>query len=71
MLVAGDEAGRWVAALPGAEVADAGPSGVLVRLPGGMSPDQVLDAARAARTVSHFSLERPSLADLFRQVGAE
>jgi len=71
VLVAGDEAGRWVAALPGAEVADAGPSGVLVRLPGGMSPDQVLDAARAAGTVSHFSLERPSLADLFRQVVAE
>ena len=27
---------------------------------------RVLDAARAAGTVTHFSLERPSLTDLFR-----
>jgi ABC-2 type transport system ATP-binding protein len=56
--------------VPGAEVADAGPRGVLVRLRGDASPDQVLDAARAAGLVTHFSLERPTLTDLFRQVVA-
>ncbi len=69
--VQGDADGRWLAGLPGAELADSGPSGLLVRLHDGGSPDQVLDAARAAGTVTHFSLERPSLADLFRQVVAE
>jgi len=29
-------------------------------------PDHVLDAARSAGTVTHFSLERPTLSDLFR-----
>jgi hypothetical protein len=37
-----------------------------VRLTGDARPDAVLDAARAAGTVTHFSLERPSLSDLFR-----
>ena len=41
---------------------------MLVRLRGGASPSAVLDAARAAGTVTHFSLERPTLADLFRAV---
>jgi ABC-2 type transport system ATP-binding protein len=64
--VEGDGDGRWVAGVPGAEVAETGPHGVLVRLDGDTGPDAVLDAARAAGTVTHFSLERPSLADLFR-----
>ena len=68
--VEGDGDGRWVAGVPGAELADAGSSGVLVRLDDGGSPDRVLDAARAAGTVTHFSLERPSLADLFREAVA-
>ena len=68
--VEGDGDGRWVAGVPGAEVAETGPRGVLVRLHGGTRPDAVLDAARAAGTVTHFSLERPTLADLFRQVVA-
>ena len=34
------------------------------------SPDAVLDAARAAGTVTHFSLVRPTLTDLFRRVVA-
>ena len=71
VLVEGDAEGRWLAGLPGAELADSGPSGLLVRLREGSSPDRLLDAARAAGTVTHFSLERPSLADLFRQVVAE
>jgi len=37
-----------------------------VRLANGGDPERVLDAARAAGTVTHFSLERPTLTDLFR-----
>ena len=68
--VDGDGDGGWVAGVPGAEVAETGPRGVLVRLRGDADPDAVLDAARRAGTVTHFSLERPTLADLFRQVVA-
>jgi ABC-2 type transport system ATP-binding protein len=64
--VEGDGDGAWLAGVPGAELADRGPGGLLVRLPGGEPPEAVLDAARAAGTVTHFSLERPTLADLFR-----
>ena len=63
--VEGDGDGGWLAGVAGAEVAEVGPRGVLVRLEG-VDPDAVLDAARAAGTVTHFSLERPTLADLFR-----
>jgi ABC-2 type transport system ATP-binding protein len=64
--VEGDGDGGWLAGVPGAELAEAGPRGLLVRLEPGARPDAVLDAARAAGTVTHFALERPSLADLFR-----
>ena len=64
--VEGDGDGGWVAGVPGAAVAGTGPGGVLVRLDPGAQPDAVLEAARAVGTVTHFSLERPSLADLFR-----
>ena len=61
---AGDE---WLP--PGAEVVDRGPRGLLIALDG-LRPDVVLDAARAAGTVTYFALERPTLSDLFRQVVA-
>jgi ABC-2 type transport system ATP-binding protein len=61
---AGDD---WVP--PGAEVVDRGPRGVLISIDG-VGPDAVLDAARAAGTVTYFALERPTLTDLFRQVVA-
>jgi ABC-2 type transport system ATP-binding protein len=64
--VAGDGDGRWLHAVPGAELVEAGPRGVLVRLRDDADPDRVLDAARSAGTVTHFSLERPTLSDLFR-----
>jgi ABC-2 type transport system ATP-binding protein len=64
--VEGDGDGAWVAGVPGAEVAEAGARGLLVRLSGPCGPEAVLDAARRAGTVTHFSLERPTLADLFR-----
>jgi ABC-2 type transport system ATP-binding protein len=64
--VEGDGDGRWLAGVPGAVVAETGPRGVLVQLAPGADADAVLDAARAAGTVTHFSLERPTLTDLFR-----
>jgi ABC-2 type transport system ATP-binding protein len=64
--VEGDGDGSWVAGVPGAAVAGTGPAGVLVRLDPGARPEAVLDAARAAGIVTHFSLERPTLTDLFR-----
>jgi ABC-2 type transport system ATP-binding protein len=64
--VAGDGSGGWLDGVPGAEVVEAGARGVLVRLAEGGDPERVLDAARAAGSVTHFSLERPTLAELFR-----
>jgi ABC-2 type transport system ATP-binding protein len=60
----------WLAAVPGAEVVDRGPRGLLVALRDGAAPDAVLDAARAAGSVTHFSLERRTLAELFREAVA-
>jgi ABC-2 type transport system ATP-binding protein len=54
----------WLPA--GVEVVDRGPKGVLVALDG-VPPDAVLDAARRAGTVTYFALERPTLAELFRE----
>ena len=48
----------------------AGRTGVLVALRDGAPPDAVLDAARAAGTVTHFALERPTLSELFRKAVA-
>jgi len=45
--------------------------GVLLELEAAASPDAVLDAARAAGTITHFSLERATLAELFREAVAE
>jgi ABC-2 type transport system ATP-binding protein len=57
----------WLDGLPGVSVIDRGPAGTLVTLTDGTGPDAVLDAARAAGSVTHFSLERPTLTDLFRE----
>ncbi len=57
----------WVRAVPGASVVDHGPRGTVIALADGGSADAVLDAARAAGSVTHFSLERPTLTDLFRE----
>ncbi len=65
--VAGAAGEGWVASIPGAEVVDRGPAGMLVALNDGAGPDAVLDAARRAGSVTHFSLERPTLTDLFRE----
>jgi ABC-2 type transport system ATP-binding protein len=61
---------EWLAAVPGAEVVDRGPDGVLVALQDGAGPEVVLDAARATGTVTHFAVERPTLSELFRKAVA-
>jgi ABC-2 type transport system ATP-binding protein len=68
--VAGGD-GAWIQAVPHAELLQHGRDGALVvALRDGATPDDVLDAARAAGTVTHFSLERPTLTDLFRKAVA-
>jgi ABC-2 type transport system ATP-binding protein len=64
------EGDAWLAAAPGAELVRHDPRGTLVALTDGATPDAVLDAARAAGTVTYFSLERPTLTDLFREAVA-
>jgi ABC-2 type transport system ATP-binding protein len=61
---------EWLAEVPGAEVVDRGPEGVLVALQDGAGPEAVLDAARANGTVTHFAVERPTLSELFRKAVA-
>ncbi|MEA2312698.1 MAG: type transport system ATP-binding protein, partial [Solirubrobacteraceae bacterium] len=39
---------------------------IVLSLNDGVTPDALLDRARAAGSVTHFSLERPALSDLFR-----
>ena len=56
--------------VPGAEVVDRGPAGVLVALRDGAGPDALLDAARSAGSVTHFAHERPTLSELFRKAVA-
>ena len=65
-----DRGEEWLAAVPGAEVVDRGPDGVLVALQDGAGPEAVLDAARATGTVTHFAVERPTLSELFRKAVA-
>jgi len=67
--VQGVEGDAWLAAVPGARVKDRGVRGTLIALDDA-SPEAVLDAARAAGTVTYFSLERPTLTDLFREAVA-
>jgi ABC-2 type transport system ATP-binding protein len=65
--VAGGD-GAWLDRIPRAELLGRGRDGaLLVALRDGATPDDVLDAARGAGTVTHFSLERPTLAELFRR----
>ena len=61
---------RRLAGAPCRAPSSRGPRGAARRLRDGATPDAVLDAARAAGTVTHFSLERPTLTDLFREAVA-
>jgi ABC-2 type transport system ATP-binding protein len=60
----------WLSDVPGAQTVEPLPRGALVELTDGLGPDAVLDAARAAGSVTYFSLERPTLTQLFREAVA-
>jgi ABC-2 type transport system ATP-binding protein len=60
----------WLDAVPGAHAIERLPSGAVVELADGVPPDAVLDAARAAGSVTSFALARPTLAELYREAVA-
>jgi ABC-2 type transport system ATP-binding protein len=60
----------WLAGVDGARPVEPLPRGAVLELPDTVAPDAVLDAARAAGPVTHFSLERPTLTQLFREAVA-
>ncbi len=60
----------WARNLNGVTVLDTTPVGVRVRLSEGVTSQVVLDAARKAGTVTHFSFERRRLSEVFRQAVA-
>jgi ABC-2 type transport system ATP-binding protein len=59
---------RWIEGVPGVEVVEQDGDGVLLELRDGADDQQVLDAARRAGRVRRFVPERPTLAELFREV---
>jgi hypothetical protein len=58
----------WGDSLPGVEVAECVGERTVFRLAPDTDPQQILDAARRAGTVTHFAELQPSLADLFREL---
>jgi ABC-2 type transport system ATP-binding protein len=64
--VAADDS--WVP--PDAEIVSRDGRGIVLALRDGTTPDAVLDAARTAGSVTLFSLERPTLTELFREAVA-
>jgi ABC-2 type transport system ATP-binding protein len=57
----------WASALPGTTVVGRSDGRVVLQLSDGADDQAVLDAARAAGRVTHFSAVEPSLTELFRQ----
>jgi ABC-2 type transport system ATP-binding protein len=57
----------WTGGLPGVTVVEKADGRVVVELREGGDEQQVLDAARAAGRVTHFSELQPTLSDLFRE----
>ena len=63
---AGDD---WFEAIPGVRLVDVSANdGVVLELQEGVDEQRVLDLARGAGDVTHFSREHASLAELFREV---
>jgi ABC-2 type transport system ATP-binding protein len=58
----------WVDGLPGVAVTGKDDGSVLLDLAEGADDQAVLAAAAAAGRVTHFGIERPTLAELFREV---
>jgi ABC-2 type transport system ATP-binding protein len=57
----------WYATLPGVGVLDLLPDGAILELSDSFRERDVLDAARAAGDVRHFSVVQPSLTEIFRE----
>jgi ABC-2 type transport system ATP-binding protein len=58
----------WLDGVPGIRVVERFPDGGVVELDVGARTGDVLDAARAAGEVRHFSVVRPTLSEIFREV---
>jgi ABC-2 type transport system ATP-binding protein len=57
----------WYAMLPGVRVLNPLPDGAILELSDSLRERDVLDAARAAGDVRHFSVVQPSLNEIFRE----
>jgi ABC-2 type transport system ATP-binding protein len=57
----------WYATLSGARVVDRFPDGAILELSDSLRERDVLDAARTAGDVRHFSVVQPSLSEIFRE----
>jgi ABC-2 type transport system ATP-binding protein len=60
----------WLGRLRGVRVVERLPDGAVVELDEGVSETTVLDAARAAGTIRHFSVVQPTLSEIFRRAVA-
>lgn len=56
---------QWLDPFPGTRVVSAQADALRIELPAGLDPLQVLDAARAAGTVTDFGLDLPTLSQVF------
>jgi ABC-2 type transport system ATP-binding protein len=65
--VSGDADG-WFESIPGVRLSERVPNGVVLELEDGTDHQRVLDLARSVGEVRHFSMVRPTLAQLFREV---
>ena len=57
----------WLDRVPGVRLLEPLTEGAIVELGDGTSASDVLDAARAAGSVRHFSIVQPSLSEIFRR----
>src|SRR5262245_11380899 len=62
------DANGWFESIPGVRLAERVPNGVVLELEDGTDHQRVLDLARSVGEVRHFSMVRPTLAQLFREV---
>jgi ABC-2 type transport system ATP-binding protein len=66
----GSKPDGWLGRLRGVRVVERLPDGAIVELDDGVSETIVLDAARAAGTIRHFSVVQPTLSEIFRRAVA-
>jgi ABC-2 type transport system ATP-binding protein len=66
-VVDGADVDGWLERLRGVRVIEPLPDGAVLELDDGVSETEVLDAARAAGRVRHFSVVQPTLSEIFRR----